>query len=85
MKISYKCQWTAHLPYLGKYSGNYAYSNIRSPRPLLFQGAVPGQYATQFAISPRLYLELFLNILESSRHELHMANGLTLVNPSLCG
>ena len=58
-----------------------------NPQPLLYQGAVLGQRPTQITITPSLHLGLrcFMSILESTRHKLRIADGLTLVHPGLCG
>ena len=55
-----------------------------TPRPLLFQGDVPGQHSIQNCHISQLTppIEVFLNILESSRYELRTAHGLTLMTPS---
>jgi hypothetical protein len=55
-------------------------------KPILFQGIVSGQRPTQVGISPSSPLiQAFFSNLQSLCHELHIANGPTLVTPNLHG
>ena len=58
-----------------------------TPMPLLYQGTVQGQRPTQIATSPSSHplIEVFLSILEFTRHKLLIVDSLILVPPSLRG
>lgn len=79
------------MSHSGKYSGSYACSKFRNIGSHSHATAVPGRCPWTTAhpnchISKLiLSLEVFLSLLESSCHELHIAHGLTLMSPSLRG
>jgi hypothetical protein len=86
--FSRTCRWTPHLPHLGKYPRSFACLNLRSPGSHSHATAVLGRcpgtapnsnwHVSQLT-PPN---EVFLSILKSSHHELHIAHCLTLMTPS---
>ena len=89
--ISCKCQWTANLSHLDKYWGRYACSNLGNPRSHTHATAITERCRVTTLHSKchisylTPILEVFLSILESSCHELHIAHGITFFTPSHCG
>jgi hypothetical protein len=86
--VSRRSQCTPHLPHLGKYWGRYACLNLRSPgshsKAIAVLGRCPGTSPNSNWHISKLTPpnEVFLSILESSRHELRIAHGITLMTPS---
>ena len=84
-------QMDCSLAPLGKYCGSYARSNLGSPgshshaTAVLGRcpGIVPHSNCHNSQLTPPI--EVFLSILESTRHKLRIAHGLTLLHPSLHG
>ena len=89
--ISCRCQCASQLPHLGKYFGNYASSNLRSPGSHSHATVVPGRCLGTTPHSKLSYLLAqtskwgILEHLKMSHHELCIANGLTLMTLSPCG
>ena len=81
--VSRRYQWTPQLPHLAKYLESYTCSNLSSLGSHSLAIAAAGR-PTQIAISPSSHLKS-LSILEFTCHKLLIADGLTLVPPSLRG
>ena len=95
---SRRSQWTLCLPHLGKYCGNYSYSNLGNVRrhshasvvpphcPLvcwvLFQGNAPSNCHI-FKLTP--LIDVFMSIVEFGRHKQFIFYVSTLMNSSLHG
>ena len=84
INISRRHQWTPHLSHLDKYRGGYAYLNLCSPRSHWCPRRCPR--TTSHSKCHISYLtppiEVLLSILESRRHKLLIACGLTLMTLS---
>ena len=89
--VARRCWWTPQLPHSGKYWGSYASSNLRTPgshsQAIVVPGRCPGTAPhsnchISYLTPP---IEVFLSILESSRHELRIVDGLTILTHSLHG